>query len=158
MHNIKDPQLGAQLQATLDELLIATDASRSTLRFDDLTREWHVDFAIVEALRPGVKSLLGIGGIDQRAAATVNWLVKHRRNLVQPDLVNSADPAPPTALLTAYSATAQMLAPLFDGNDELRGWISVHYVDGPRFLTSAEETALSTARSRIAQLLHLPEQ
>lgn len=158
MHTIEESQLKAQLQATLDELLIATDASRSTLRVDDVTKDWHVDFAVVEALRPGVKSLLGIGGINQRAAATVGWLVKNKRNLVQPDLVNSPDPAPPTALLTAYSATAQMLAPLFDESDELRGWISVHYVGGPRLLTTTEEIALSAARSRIAHILQLPEQ
>lgn len=154
----EDAKLGARLQAALDHLLVAAGASRCTLRVDDAAKGWHVDFAIAEALQPGVDSLLGVGGINQRAAATVGWLLKNRRNLIQPDLVNAPDPAPPSALLSTYSAKAQMLAPLFNDKDKLIGWISAHYTDGPQSLTSVEETALSTARSRIARHLHLPEQ
>jgi hypothetical protein len=158
MKNTEDVELEARLQAALDGLLVAAGASRCTLRVDDAAKGWHVDFAIVEALRPGVESLLGVGGINQRAAATVGWLLKNRRNLVQPDLVNAPDPAPPTALLSTYGAKAQMLAPLFDDRDKLIGWISAHYIDGPRAFTLRDEAELSATRTRIAEFLQLPQQ
>lgn len=158
MQSIEEPELKVRLQVALQGLLVATGASRCTLRVDDDARGWHVDYAIAEALRPGAKSLLGVGGIDQRAAATVAWLNRNRRNLIQPDLVNSPDPAPPSALLTAYSAKAQMLSPLFDENNGLMGWISAHYIDGPRPFALTDEAELSATRTRIAELLQLPQQ
>jgi GAF domain-containing protein len=96
--------------------------------------------------------LRGDGSIDQRAAATVKWMEKHRRNLVQPDIINNPDPAPPRALMSAYAAKAQMLAPLFNKDSYLQGWISVHYVDGTHQFTDAEIAALDHAAAEVRRL------
>ena len=99
-----------------------------------------------------MKSLRGDGSIDQRAAATVEWMAKHRRNLVQPDLTDAPDPAPPPALMSAYAAQAQMLGPLLASDGYLSGWISVHYVDGTHAFTAEEERALDRARAEVSRL------
>ncbi len=150
--------LAKKLDGVLEELCRGADGARCTLRFDDPDRGWHVDYIVAEALTPGVKSLRGDGGIDQRAAATVHWMEKNRRNLVQPDLINAPDPAPPPALMSAYAATAQMLTPLFNAEGHLQGWISVHYVGGVKDLTAAHQAALDAARTKAAALLGLPAQ
>jgi maleate isomerase len=136
----------------LATLLHASHGSRCTLRIDDAPRGWHVDFICAEALRPGVKSLRGDGSIDQRAAATVQWLAAEKRNLVQPDLTGSPVPPPPPALMSAYAAKAQMLAPLLAKDGALSGWISVHYVDGTHAFTAGEQRALDHAASEVARL------
>lgn len=150
--------LAKQLDGVLEELRREAEGSRCTLRFDDPERGWDVDFVVAEALTPGVKSLRGEGSINQRTAASVLWLTEHRRNLVQPDLLNAPDPAPPPALMKIYGATAQMLAPLLNAEDHLQGWISVHYVGGGHDVNERHEAALSAARSRAASLLELPDQ
>lgn len=151
-------RLAAELDAVLAELLQAAAGSRCTLRIDDAAHDWNVDYVAAEALQPGVKSLRGEGSIDQRGADTVKWLARESRNLVQPDLVNAPDPAPPPALMTAYAATAQMLAPLLADSGHLQGWISVHFVGGQRDWTPAQVAALDRARTSIAGLLGLPRQ
>lgn len=148
--------LEKQFDGVLETLLAAADGSRCTLRVDDKARGWDVDFIIAEATAPGVKSLRGDGSIDQRAAATVHWMDKHHRNLIQPDLTNNPDPAPPPALMSAYAAKAQMLAPLVDASGWLQGWISVHYVGGTRQFSAADEAALDKAKAEVSRLLGLP--
>jgi hypothetical protein len=145
-------KLEAELDRVLTTLLMAANGSRTTLRIDDPARGWHVDFICGEGLKPGIKSLRGDGSIDQRAAATVVWMAKNRRNLIQPDLTNSPDPAPPPALMSAYSAKAQMLAPLFNNAGELQGWISVHYVDGTHHFSDGEIEALDRASAEVKRL------
>src|SRR3954466_14433068 len=105
-------KLEADLDQVLTKLLADAHGSRTTLRIDDAARGWEVNFICAEGLKPGVKSLRDSGSIDQRAAATVKWMEKHRKNLVQPDIINNPDPAPPPALMSAYAAKAQMLTPL----------------------------------------------
>lgn len=144
--------LEANLDAVLAILLRESHGSRCTVRIDDAARGWNVDFICGEAVAPGVKSLRGDGSIDQRGAATVAWMVKHKRNLVQPDLTSNPDPAPPPALMSAYAAKAQMLGPLLTRTDYLIGWISVHYVGGPHVFTADEERALHRARVEITRL------
>jgi len=144
--------LEKQLDRVLATLLADSRGSRCTLRVDDVARGWNVRFICAEAVRPGFKSLRGDGSIDQRAAATVAWMVAHKRNLVQPDIVDNPDPAPPPALVSAYAAKAQMLGPLFAANGHLAGWISVHYVDGAHAFTADEERALDRARTDVARL------
>jgi maleate isomerase len=153
---MEKPAALAALETQLDQVLAAllrdSHGSRSTLRIDDAARGWSVQLVCAEALAPGVKSLRGDGSIDQRAAATVKWMVTHKRNLVQPDLVDNPDPAPPPALMSAYAAKAQMLGPLFAQDGYLAGWISVHYVDGTHRFTAAEEAALDRAKHEVARL------
>ena len=144
--------LARKLDDVLAALLDATHGSRSTLRIDDAARGWSVDYVCAEAVQPGVKSLRGDGSIDQRAAATVHWMARHRRNLVQPDLTNNPDPAPPAALMSAYAAKAQLLGPLLAKDGYLAGWISVHYVDGTHAITPDEERAMDRARDEVARL------
>ena len=148
-------ELQARLDGVLESLLHAVGGSRCTLRIDDDGRGWHVDFICAEATLPGVKSLRNDGSIDQRAADTVRWLALHKRNLVQPDLTISVDPKPPAALMSAYAAKAQMLAPLLDRDGELGGWVSVHYTDGPRPLSAQDEAVLNRAAEEVAGLTGL---
>jgi maleate isomerase len=144
--------LETKLDDVLTTLLRDSRGSRCTLRIDDQARGWHVDFICAEAVRPGVKSLRGDGSIDQRAAATVAWMAAQKRNLVQPDLTGSPVPAPPPALMSAYAAKAQMLAPLFAKDGSLSGWISVHYVEGTHAFTADEQAALDHAASEVRRL------
>jgi len=145
-------RLEAELDRVLTTLVAAANGSRTTLRIDDQARGWNVNFICAEGLKPGIKSLRGDGSIDQRAAATVKWMEAHRKNLVQPDIINNPDPAPPPALMSAYAAKAQMLAPLFNQTGYLQGWISVHYVDGTHEFTDAEIAALDRAATEVRRL------
>lgn len=133
-----------ELDQILARLLKDANGDRTTIRIDDESRGWNVNFVCAEAVRPGVKSLRSDGSIDQRAADTVKWMVKHKRKLIQPDLVNNPDPAPPPALMDVYAVKAQMLAPLFARDGYLAGWISVHYLDLHEF-TDEEIAALDRA-------------
>lgn len=145
-------ELEKELDAILATLRRQTAGSRSTLRIDDPARSWNVDFICAESIEPGVKSLRGDGSIDQRAAATVQWIAKNRKNLIQPDLTGNPDPAPPPALMSSYEAKAQLLGPLLDKNGELRGWISIHYVRGTHTFTPEEELAMDQARAAVSKL------
>jgi maleate isomerase len=144
--------LEAELDRILSALLEASHGGRTTLRIDDPARGWNVDFICAQAVKPGVKSLRGDGSIPQRASPTVAWMAKNRRNLVQSDLLNKPDPAPPPALMGVYAAKAQMLAPLFDRSGELQGWISVHYVDATHDFTGEELAALDRAAAEVKRL------
>ncbi len=144
-------QIKKKLDAILARLLEDSHGDRTTIRIDDESRGWNVNFVCAEAVRPGVKSLRSDGSINQRAADTVKWLVKNNRNLVQPDIVNSPDPAPPPALMSAYAAKAQMLAPLCARDAYLAGWISVHYLETHEF-TDDEIAALDRASEEVKLL------
>ena len=145
-------ELETKLDGVLATLLRDGRGSRTTLRIDDLDRNWNVNFVCAEALQQGVMSLRTDGAIDQRAASTVKWMEANRRNLIQPDLTNNPDPAPPPALISAYAAKAQMLAPLFNKSGYLQGWISVHYVDGTHEFSERDIQALDRARADVSRL------
>jgi hypothetical protein len=145
-------RLEKELDGVLEALLQACGGSRSTLRIDDDARGWNVDFVCAEALKPGVKSLRGEGSINQRGAPTVNWMVANKRNLLQSNLLDNPNPAPPPALLSVYAAKAQMLGPLLGKDGYLNGWISVHYTAGTHNFTAADESALDRARAEVARL------
>jgi maleate isomerase len=133
----------ARLDAILATLRESVGAARVTLRLDDERRRLSVADVTAEAVAPGVASLRGQTGIDQRAAGTIHWLDAHRRVLVQGDL-RGADPAPPRELVAIYGATAQMLGPVIrDGR--LVGWVSVHHTGGPRRWNASDVAALETA-------------
>lgn len=144
--------LRERLQALVDDLRAASAGGRCTLRYDAPERGWDVEDVVVEALAPGVKPLKGVRAINQRATNGVLWMAEHRRCLFQPDL-NAADPPAPPALREVYQATAQMLAPLFDARGHLRGWISLHWTDGPRDITDADRRHLEAARKTATEIL-----
>jgi maleate isomerase len=133
----------AKPPARLAQLLAATGASRVTVRLDLPQLGFGVDDVAAEARQDGVASLQGQTAINQRAAATVQWLERERRLLVQDDLVG-ADPAPPHQLVEIYGARAQMLAPL-EREGNLVGWISVHENRGPRHWSNDDKRALESA-------------
>jgi maleate isomerase len=135
--------LRACFDAILSELLTTIGASRTTLRLDDARYGFHIDDVGAEALAPGENSLRGQTSINQRAAATAQWVEKNRRLLVQSDL-SSGEPRAPDALIRLYGVRAQMLAPVERGG-RLDGWISVHEARGPRSWTEQEEAALRKA-------------
>jgi maleate isomerase len=137
--------------AILGELREATDASRTTLRLDDKAYGFHVDDVAGEAVAPGQPSLRGQTSIDQRAAATAQWIETNRRLLVQDDLAHG-DPRPPEALIRLYGVRAQMLAPL-EREGRLDGWISVHDAHGPRQWSEQEQAAALDAVARVLRAL-----
>lgn len=143
-----------KLDGVLAELMRDAEGSRSTLRYDDPERGWSVQIPCAEALTHVAKSLKGDGSINQRAAATVKWLEKHRRILVQPDLSNS-EPAAPPALIALYGVQAQMLGGLFRSDGFLQGWISVHYIGGPHLISEKAVAAMQRALDEVAAIVGL---
>jgi maleate isomerase len=143
--------ISQQFDALLGELLRATESSRTTLRVDWPKLGFHVNDVAGEALVPGEKSLRGQTGIDQRAAATVQWLDRERRSLIQDDFT-TGDVPPPRALIEVYGAGAQMLAPVIR-NDALQGWVSVHYSGAPHHWSGTDVEAIETAARRVRELI-----
>jgi maleate isomerase len=143
--------LRSQVQAALDELLRATRGSRTTFRVDLPEENATVAIPLAESLAPGVPTMMNDGSLDQRGAATSQWVDKHRKVLVQDD-ISVADPAPPVELTTIYGAKAQMLAPVEEGS-ALIGWVSVHYLPSPRKWTQEDIAAITAAAGRIQRTL-----
>ena len=138
-------------QRILDELLAATNASRTTFRLD--WPEWglHVDDVAAEARKPGVASLVGQTSIDQRRAETVRWLERELRPLVQDDC-SAAEHPPPAELVELYGVRAQMLAPVAR-DDRLVGWVSVHQTGSTRRWASEDVGAFERAAAAIDDAL-----
>ena len=138
----------APLQEILEDLLRATDASRTTLRLDLPDQGPGLDTVVAEALAPGVRSLMDDTSIrNLRGVATVRFLEEHRRVLVQNDCL-TGDPAPPPELIELYGVKAQMLAPVVR-EDRLAGVVSVHYAAGPRDWSSEDVAVLQEAAERV---------
>ena len=144
-------ELRKSFDAILANLLNTIGASRTTLRLDDANYGFHIDDVVAEAIAPGQDSLRGQTSINQRAAATAQWVEKNRRLLVQSDL-SSGEPRPPEALVRLYGVRAQMLAPVERGG-RLDGWISVHEARGPRSWTEQDQAALRSAAEQVLREL-----
>ncbi|HMK79318.1 MAG TPA: GAF domain-containing protein [Xanthobacteraceae bacterium] len=140
-----------ELDAILAELLALTRASRTTLRLDDAKHGFHIDDVVAEATAAGQNSLRGITSINQRAAATAQWVEKNRRLLVQDDL-SSGEPRPPEALVRLYGVRAQMLAPIERGG-RLDGWISVHEARSARHWSEGDQEAVLHAAEQVLRAL-----
>lgn len=137
-----DPRVG--YQAIVEELLAATGATRTTLRLDTPGRNFP---AVAEALSPGTPPIAQDESIDQRNAATAQWLFRELRPLVQHDL-DVDPPRPPQGLLDVYGVRAQMLGPIvLDG--ELVGWLSVHQAGAPRRWADGDLAALERAMAAV---------
>jgi maleate isomerase len=105
----------------LEQLRSALEVDRVTLRLDVDGLNFPV---IGEALAPTASSIHGDDTVDQRGAATAQWVMRHRQTLVQPDVL-SAEPPPPPALVELYGVAAQILSPVVRGASVV-GWVSVH--------------------------------
>jgi maleate isomerase len=154
VHGTKEQHLTlrSEVQATLDELLRATRASRTTFRVDLPEENVAVAIPLAESLAPGVPTMMNDGSLDQRGTATGKWVDKHRKVLVQDDISVATDPQPPIELITVYGAKAQMLAPV-EEDGALIGWVSVHYLPSPRKWTPEDAAAIGAAASRIQKAL-----
>jgi maleate isomerase len=124
-------------------LLADVAASRTTLRLDVEGKNFP---AVAEALAPGVPPIKQDESLDQRGAATAQWLMRTREILVQDDCA-TADP-PPQALLEVYGVKAQMLAPIVD-EGRVVGWISVHHTPSTRGWSERDVAALRAAAGRV---------
>jgi GAF domain-containing protein len=136
-------------QATVEQLLVDTGASRATLRLDAAGEDFPV---VAEAVAHGADRIAGVRAVTEIASTpTVRHLEREREILVQDDLTH-ADPAVPEALVRVYGARAQMLAPLVH-EGRLAGVISVHDVRGPRRWEEAEVEALRRAQTTAVAIL-----
>jgi maleate isomerase len=149
---LRDNPVLAELEQIMAELRIATDGSRTTLRIDVPAHNCQVDTVSAEAVAPGIAQLKLNSSLNQRSLATVQWLEAQRKPLVQNDCANAAV-KPPKALMEIYGVKAQMLIGLTGQDDQVMGWISVHYVPGTRTWSDADVSALQAAADRVRQVL-----
>jgi GAF domain-containing protein len=140
----------SEIVAALDQisadLLKETRASRVTVRVDMPSRDFRPEFVLAEALSPGEKSLRGIRRINQHQSQPVHWMRRNKRPLIQNDVTTDGPPVP-EVLSSNYGTKAQMLGPLLN-KEELIGWISVHFNDGPRDWSAGDVGALERAVSK----------
>ena len=132
-------------QILVDELLRELQASRVTLRIDDVPGE--VFPVKAESLAPGINSIAGDRTIPIRESETFQWIKRERRVLVQDDILASPI-APAPALTGRYRARSQMLAPVVRG-DQVVGLVSVHHVGEVRRWTPGEIALVERAVKRL---------
>jgi maleate isomerase len=138
------------LQSVADRLRTATAASRTTIRVVDETGQPAL---IAESLGEYVPSMRDGPKPAIVAAPTYTELERTRTILVQNDC-RTEGPRPPASLIDHYRVYAQMLAPVFDG-DDLIATISVHQQDEPRHWTEAEIASLRTATAEVETTLRV---
>lgn len=134
----------ARLQAIIDELLVATGASRTTLRVDLPDDFFPV---VAEACSAGIRPIRGDRSVDLRSAPTFTRLQETLGVILQEDCARSEPPTPP-AVMDLYGVRAQMLAAVARGR-QLLGTVSVHDAIGPRTWSVADREALDRAVSAI---------
>lgn len=149
---LRDNKVLAQMEKIMAALRIATNGSRTTLRIDIPEHNCGVDTVCAESVAPGIAQLKLNSSLNQRSLATVQWLETTRKTLVQDDCAN-ADVKPPKALMQVYGVKAQMLIGLTAENDEVIGWISVHYVPGTRQWSAEDVAALEDAATQVRKVL-----
>lgn len=142
----------ASLKSIVDDLLLATGASRATCRL--CMPDGSADL-VAEALAEGVDSMgtQSVPGIVE--APTYQFLINEQELLIQNDC-RTAAVAPPATLVSHYRVFAQMLAPVIIGT-EMVATISVHEQDRTRDWTNEEIAALGRAQAAITALLSQEE-
>ncbi|NYT44272.1 aspartate/glutamate racemase family protein [Alcaligenaceae bacterium] len=148
---LRDHEVVEALDAILADLLDKTQASRTTIRLDVPQLNIGVDDVYAEATAPGVASLKLDSSLNQRSLATVQWLDKNRKMLIQEDCINTEVPAP-KALVGVYGVKAQVLGPLVS-QGQLSGWISVHHIPGTRPWTENDIAAMQHAMNEAKAVL-----
>jgi GAF domain-containing protein len=136
------------LQSIADRLRLATSASRTTIRAVDASGQPAL---VAESLAEHVPSMRDGPKPAIVEAPTYIELTRTRAILVQHDC-RTEGPRPPASLIDHYRVYAQMLAPVFDGDDMI-ATISVHQQDVPRHWTEAEAAALRTAADEVTTVL-----
>ena len=138
------------LQQVVDELLVATGASRCTLRQDvpgDFFPVTH------EALGPGVPSIREERTTDLRRAPVVRELIETQRQVVQEDCASAFDDPAFQRMLAAYGGlAAQIVTPVFR-EGHLAAIVSLHQLDAPRRWTAEERVLAAAAGERVRALL-----
>jgi GAF domain-containing protein len=138
------------LTAVLEELLVATGASRVTLRRDV---PGDVAFPVVEeALAPGVPSLRDERSVHLPTQPVV-LEVQAGRQVVQDDCASAYDDPAFQRMLETYGGLAAQIVTPIEVRDRLEAILSVHQVGSPRQWTAEEVAAASDAAARLAVLL-----
>jgi GAF domain-containing protein len=138
------------LQAVVEELLVATDASRCTLRQES----GHDFFPVThEALAPGAPSIRDERTVDLRTAPVVRQLLDTKRQVVQDDCALAFDDSAFQRMLVAYGGlAAQIVTPVFvDGR--LAAIVSLHQLGTPRMWSEHERALAHEAAERVRALL-----
>lgn len=138
-------------QLLMDELRVATGATRTTLREAGAAGDFAV---IAESLADGARSLRGDRTLDPRAGATFRFLTENDGVLVQDDAA-AHEFAPPRELREHYGMRAQMLGPI-KRDGELVGIVSVHYGPDPRQWRRTDIAALERAVAQAAAIVTPP--
>lgn len=129
------------LEMIAQELLDATEASRTTIRFDVPDDPYFPVFA--EAVVPGVRAIRDERIEEVRQAPTFKYVDETHDVLVQSDL--RTEPLQGCSYLTDdFGVTAQMLAPILE-EQRMIGLISVHFTGGERDWTGEHIQALDDA-------------
>ncbi|MGE0237273.1 MAG: M20/M25/M40 family metallo-hydrolase [Parvibaculaceae bacterium] len=139
----------ARLDERLEQLRRGLSVMRVTLRLDVAGKNFP---ALGESVAEGAASIRQDESLDQRGAATAQWVMRNRKILVQPDFTTSGVDAP-GPLIKAYGVKAQMLAPVLSGG-EVVGWVSIHSAR-PRDWTAADEKLATIAANQCAADLDL---
>ena len=140
----------AEINIVLEELLVATGASRVTLR-QDLPGDYA--FPVThESLTPGVASLREERTVDLKTQPVVA-LLGNGEQVVQDDTQAAFDDPAFQRMLDTYGGLgAQIVTPILrDG--ALTAIISVHQLGAPRRWTAGEVAAASDAAEQVAELL-----
>ncbi len=142
-------QAVARYRALAERLRREVGASRVTVRLAHPTTN---DVALLaEARGSEVRSMRAGATIDINAAATYRLIARTRGLLVQPDC-RAGDPPPPATLMDVYGVLAQVVAPLFAG-DELVGSISVHQVGRTREWSEQDLAAIARAGALVQRMV-----
>lgn len=149
---LRDNPVLAELENVMAGLREVTNGSRTTLRIDIPAHNCEVDTVCAESVATGIAELKLNSSLNQRSLATVQWLESNRKPLVQNDCAN-APVKPPRALMEIYGVKAQMLLGLTSRDDQMIGWISVHYVPSTRAWSGPDIAALENAAARVRTIL-----
>ena len=137
-----------EVERMLDELRLATRATRVTLRLESSDAPFPV---VAESLAAETPSLQADSRVDPTATATFKHVEQSRELLIQTDC-STAEPYPGSALIDLYGVRAQMLAPV-ERDGRLCGVISVHDTKAPHDWSAGDISALGSTAARIRDLL-----
>lgn len=138
------------IAGVLEELLVATGASRVTLRRDVPGED---AFPVVEeALAVGVGSLRGERSVHLPTQPVV-LEVQQGRQVVQDDCAAAYDDPEFQRMLVAYGGLAAQIVTPIEVRDRLEAILSVHQLGTPRDWSADEIATVTAAAARLRGLL-----